>query len=101
MIWSDDCGGKEKVRSSGGRSFQRRGVLVEYVPTFSCDNETCPPVLVILAHTVTTPVNSQLQLLLCLRSEQNSLEHSSNNYLLSLSPAIMAVTAIVYLFHFI
>jgi len=24
MIWSDDGGGKEKVRSSGGRSFQRR-----------------------------------------------------------------------------
>lgn len=36
-----------------------------------------------------------------LNSEQNSLEHSSNNYLLSLSLAIMAVTAIVYLFHFI
>ena len=24
MIWSDDGGGKEKVRSSDGRSFQRR-----------------------------------------------------------------------------
>jgi len=27
MIWSDDGGGKEKVRSSGGRSFQRRGAV--------------------------------------------------------------------------
>ena len=27
MIWNDDGGGKEKVRSSGGRSFQRRGAV--------------------------------------------------------------------------
>jgi len=29
MIWSDDGGGKEKVRSSGGRSFQRRGAVTD------------------------------------------------------------------------
>ena|SRR6218665_2014381 len=45
-------------------------VLVEYVPTFSCENETCPPVSVILSYTTTTPANSQLRLLLCLRSSR-------------------------------
>jgi len=29
MIWNDDGGGKEKVRSSGGRSFQRRGAVTD------------------------------------------------------------------------
>jgi len=29
MIWSDDGGGKEKMRSSGGRSFQRRGAVTD------------------------------------------------------------------------
>jgi len=29
MIWNDDCGGKEKLRSSGGRSFQRRGAVTD------------------------------------------------------------------------
>ena len=29
MIWRDDGGGKEKVRSSGGRSFQRRGAVTD------------------------------------------------------------------------
>ena len=27
VICNDDGGGKEKMRSSGGRSFQRRGVI--------------------------------------------------------------------------
>jgi len=29
MIWNDDGGGKEMVRSSGGRSFQRRGAVTD------------------------------------------------------------------------
>ena len=29
MIWNDDGGSKEKVRSSGGRSFQRRGAVTD------------------------------------------------------------------------
>jgi len=29
MLWSDDGGGKEKVRNSGGRSFQRQGAVTD------------------------------------------------------------------------
>jgi len=29
MIWNDDGGGKEKMQSSGGRSFQRRGAVTD------------------------------------------------------------------------
>ena len=29
MICDDDCGGKEKVRSSGSRSFQERGAVMD------------------------------------------------------------------------
>ena len=34
MIWSDDGGCKEKVRSSDGRSFQRRGAVTDIDSSF-------------------------------------------------------------------